>query len=540
MTTSDKAPEAELIARPLVFKGGKVVPNRLAKAPLEETLARTGGGPPNHAHFELYRAWARGGWGLIITGNIAIDPLHRGTPWDVILPYDEKSLAFFKTAMKRYADACTGRDQPGIVDQKSRPLAVVQLVHAGRQSMRGSGRSITAPALAPSAVPMSTMANFGPIGKVLDHLLWGSVAAMTTEQVHQLRDRFVQAALICADAGFDGVELHASHGYQLAAFLSPRTNLRTDQYGGSAENRARLVLEIVDLIRKQVNDDFIIGVKLNSSDYVQGGLTEDDALLNVKWLADTDKVDFVEISGGNYENPSFAMSGFDSEAEKAKIEKLSSKTTSANQKSDWKATGAGAATVQGSGVDPTSKTTARTGRREAFFQNFARRCRSTLPADSRLKIILTGGLRSRHGIASAIHPDDGAADMACLGRPAAIFPSLARRLTDTSIPDASREAGTPDFKVPAVSSLALVPIKIVGAGWETFWYTFHMAQTVLNKGEDATKSTFALINDYAKTGATQTGFKESNDDWFMLVVMTIIPILACIGVFVFGSKSPVS
>ncbi|CBQ72098.1 related to NADH oxidase [Sporisorium reilianum SRZ2] len=537
MSTSGTTSEAQLIARSLEFKGGKVAPNRLAKAPLEETLGRTGGGPPNHAHFELYRAWARGGWGLIITGNIAIDPTHLGTPWDVVIPTEEKHLAFFKTAMKRYADACTGRDQPDVVDPKSRPLAVVQLVHAGRQSMRASGRGLSAPSLAPSAVPMSTMGSFGPIGKFFDHLLWGPVAAMTLEQVHQIRDRFVQAALICAEAGFDGVEIHGSHGYQLAAFLSPKTNLRTDEYGGSAENRARLMLEIVELVRKQVGDDFLIGVKLNSSDYVQGGLTEEDALLNIKWLAETGSVDFVEISGGNYENPSFIMDGFDSEAEKAKLEKLSAKAGSANAKSDSKATGTGAATVQGAGVDPTAKTTARTGRREAFFQNFARRCRSVLPADSRLKIILTGGLRSRHGIASAIHPDDGAVDMACLGRPAALFPSLPHRLMDTSIPDGSPQAGTPEYKVPAVSSLALVPTKIVGAGWGTLWHTFHMAQTVLGKGEDAGKSTWALLKDYTKTGATQTGFKEPNDDLFMLLVMTAIPMLASIAVLVYNYRS---
>ncbi|SNX82972.1 related to NADH oxidase [Melanopsichium pennsylvanicum] len=539
MSSTGTASEAHLIARSLEFKGGKVAPNRLAKAPLEETLARTGGGPPNYAHFELYRAWARGGWGLIITGNVAIDSKHLGTPWDVVIPTDEKHIAYFTEAMKRYADACTGRDQPDIIDPKSRPLAVVQLVHAGRQSMRGSGRGIREPALAPSAVPMSTMGGLGPISRFLDTLLWGPVAAMTTEQVQQLRDRFVQAALICAEAGFDGVEIHGSHGYQIAAFLSPRTNLRTDQYGGSAENRARLLLEIVDLVREKVErHDFLIGVKLNSSDYVQGGLSEDDALLNVKWLAENGKVDFVEISGGNYENPSFVMDGFDSEKEKAKIEKLSNKNNSANTKSDLKVTATGADTVQGAGVDPTAKTTACTGRREAFFQNFARRCRSVLPADSSLKIILTGGLRSRHGIASAIHPDDGAADMACLGRPAAVFPSLPQRLTNTSLADASPEAGTPDYKVPAVSSLALVPTKIVGAGWGTLWHTFHMAQTVLGKGENAKKGTYKLIKDYTQTGATQTGFKEPNDDLFMLMVMTAIPMIACIGVFVFGSRSP--
>ncbi|SPC67165.1 related to NADH oxidase [Ustilago sp. UG-2017b] len=537
MSTKGKAAEAELIARPLEFKGGKVAPNRLAKAPLEETLANAGGGPPNYAHFELYRAWARGGWGLIITGNLAIDPTHLGSPFDVVVPNGEKQLQFFKTAMKRYADACTGRDQPDKVDPKKRPLAVVQLVHAGRQSMRGSGRGITKPALAPSAVPMSTMGGLGPISRFLDHMLWGPVAAMTTEQVQQLRDRFVQAALICAEAGFDGVEIHGSHGYQIAAFLSPRTNLRTDQYGDSAENRARLLLEIVDAVRKQVKDDFIIGVKLNSSDYVQGSLTEDDALLNVKWLAEGGNADFVEISGGNYENPSFVMEGFDSEKEQAKLDKLAKRTASATTKSDPKATSTGANTVQGAGVDPTAKTTARTGRREAFFQNFARRCRSSLPADSRLKIILTGGLRSRHGIASAIHPDDGAADMACLGRPAAVFPDLPLRLTDTSIEDESPEAGTPDYKVPAVSSLALVPTKIVGAGWGTLWHTFHMAQTVLGKGGDATKkSTYRLFKEYTQTGAHQTGFKEPNEDWFMLMVMVSMPVIACIGVLAFNAR----
>lgn len=109
------------------------------------------------------------------------------------------------------------------------------------------------------------MGNLGPIGKLADSLLWGPVAAMTTEQVQQLRDRFVQAALICAEAGFDGVELHGSHGYQIAAFLSPTTNLRTDQYGGSPENRARLMLEIVDAIRKQVKEDFILGIKVTKT-----------------------------------------------------------------------------------------------------------------------------------------------------------------------------------------------------------------------------------------------------------------------------------
>lgn len=217
------------------------------------------------------------------------------------------------------------------------------------------------------------------------------------------------------------------------------------------------------------------------------------------------------------------MEGFDSEAEKAKLgqgQKPSSSESSA--------TGTGGATVQGAGVDPTSKTTARTGKREAFFQNFSRRCRSVIPSSSPLKIILTGGLRTRHGIASAIHPDDGAADMACLGRPAAVFPALPLRLMDTSIPDDSPEAGTPDYKVPAVSSIALVPIKIIGAGWGTLWYTFHLAQTALGKGGDPSKSTYQLIKEYTATGATQKEFKKPSEDWLFLAVLTVIPALGCV------------
>lgn len=89
----------------------------------------------------------------------------------------------------------------------------------------------------------------------------------------------------------------------LAAFLSPRTNQRTDKYGGSARNRFRIVEEIILEIRKRLPKEFVVGIKLNSADYVHGGLTEDDALLNVQWLAEMGCVDFVEISGGNYENP---------------------------------------------------------------------------------------------------------------------------------------------------------------------------------------------------------------------------------------------
>jgi 2,4-dienoyl-CoA reductase-like NADH-dependent reductase (Old Yellow Enzyme family) len=168
--------------------------------------------------------------------------------------------------------------------------------------MRGSGRAPWKPALAPSAVPMTPSSSTGIIGKAVDYLLWGTPCEMTKQQIGHLIEQFAAAAELCSKTGFDGIELHASHGYQLAAFLSPKTNLRTDEYGGDGRGRARLLLETVDAVRKRVPKVFIVGVKLNSSDYVQGGLTEKDALLNVQWLAENGGVDFIEISGGNYEN----------------------------------------------------------------------------------------------------------------------------------------------------------------------------------------------------------------------------------------------
>ncbi|KAN0066040.1 hypothetical protein ACQY0O_000133 [Thecaphora frezii] len=467
---------------------------------MEELLSHFGGGPPTQAHLALYRAWARGGWGMIITGNVAIDSTHLGTPFDITLPSPSAAAAEvegFRAAFRAYADAVTGRDQASLLPASERPLGIVQLVHAGRQSMRGSGRSILAPSLAPSAIPMRPTAHLGPLGTLFDKALWGTAEEMSIQQIQSIKDRFIEAALMCQEAGFDGVELHASHGYQLAAFLSPKTNQRCDKYGGSAENRARLLMEIIDEVRAKVEETFLLGVKLNSSDYVHGGLTEDDALRNVAWLAEHGGVDFVEISGGNYENPSFVMEGFDSDAEKAKL----------------------------SGLPPTAAAAAAPAekwgfRREAFFASFAQQCRrivasSGVGADGepRLKLILTGGLRSRAGIASVLSPpptissngdgdgdEHGYVDMACLGRPAALFPDLPKRLLDSSLDD--RDADTPAYTVPAIGALGRLPIKLVGAGWGTLWHSLMMVQIVHGLRPDPAAIIFTLFYDLVRAPST--------------------------------------
>lgn len=136
--------------------------------------------------------------------------------------------------------------------------------------MRGSGRSITQPSLAPSAVPMNPSSEMGAPGKILDWIIFGTCVAMTKAQINEQIERFAASAELMSKAGFDGVEIHGSHGYQIAAFLSPRTNKRTDEYGGDAKGRARYLMEIIDAVRARVPKDFAVGVKVRcTADRVQ-------------------------------------------------------------------------------------------------------------------------------------------------------------------------------------------------------------------------------------------------------------------------------
>ncbi|KAE8190363.1 hypothetical protein A4X06_0g6485 [Tilletia controversa] len=492
-----------LLASPLPLPSGKTAPNRLTKAAMAEMLGKFGGSSPTPALLNLYRQWARGGWGMIITGNVAVERTHLGMPFDVALPQAARAISLedanagrLQTRSNRggdgdgrsmwpssnqygelvsrfaeYAQAC----RPAGPSSSTAPLVVVQLVHAGRQSIRGFGRALWSSPLAPSSIPMRTTQALGPLGPFIDWLLWSHPTEMSTPQVKDVIEQFAASAKICADAGFDGVEIHASHGYLLSAFLSPRTNTRTDSYGGSTENRLRILLEIIDAIRARVPSDFLIGVKLNSSDYIAGGLTEEDALENVRMLASHARlVDFVEISGGNYENPSFMGENFDSEAEKVKAFGPSSTATTANGDQEvtqgWEA---GTQELQEGG--PSSK---RKKRREAFFLSFASRARdvvhsvhsssSSSTSKAPMRIIVTGGLRTRNGMAECVA--QGGADGVGLGRASAMDPHLPLRILARDDAEGG-EVGVRKYEVPGAGILSKIPIQIVGAGWTTLWYT---------------------------------------------------------------------
>lgn len=262
---------------PLTLHNGSTIPNRLAKAAMEENLADADHAP-SEAIIRLYEAWAKGGSGLILTGNVMVDRRAMTGPNGVILE-DEQHLDRFR----RWAQA--GRSGGG--------QFWMQINHPGRQMRTDLGQQ----AMAPSAVPL----DMGALSKQ-----FVQPRAMTEADITDVLHRFTRTAVLAQDSGFTGVQVHAAHGYLLSQFLSPLVNQRQDRWGGSLENRARLLIDIVRAIRQAVSPHFAVSVKLNSADFQRGGFSQDDALQVVR-LLNEERIDLVELSGGSYEAP--AMMG---------------------------------------------------------------------------------------------------------------------------------------------------------------------------------------------------------------------------------------
>lgn len=261
----------------LVLPNGSQIQNRIAKAAMEENMADL-----NHAPSEelmhLYQAWANGGVGLIITGNVMVDRRAMTGPGGVVLEDDK-----FIDTFKRWAQV--GRSQGA--------QFWLQINHPGRQMQSNLGQETWAP----SAVGLD-------LGKMSDR--FRVPIEMTQDMIHEVIQRFANTARLGEQAGFTGVEIHAAHGYLLSQFLSPLNNKRQDQWGGSLENRARILIEIVKAVRAVVSPTFTVAVKLNSADFQRGGFSAEDAQQVVLMFNEL-AVDLVELSGGSYEAP--AMQG---------------------------------------------------------------------------------------------------------------------------------------------------------------------------------------------------------------------------------------
>ncbi|MFB7758308.1 NADH:flavin oxidoreductase/NADH oxidase family protein, partial [Streptomyces sp. NPDC056121] len=262
---------------PLSLRSGQVLGNRIAKAAMEENMAGDGQ-LPDEQLFTLYRRWAAGGTGLLITGNVMVHAEALTGPGGVVL--DEHA------PLKPFSDwAKAGKSGGGAI--------WMQINHPGRQV----ASDMPGVVWGPSDVGVS-------LGKHSSR--FGRPTAMTPKQISDTVARYAVTAQRAEKAGFDGVEIHAAHGYLLSQFLSPLVNKRTDRWGGPLENRARMLLDIVRAVRAAVSPSFAVAVKLNSADFQRGGFDAEDARQVIEMLEPLG-VDLVELSGGSYESP--AMTG---------------------------------------------------------------------------------------------------------------------------------------------------------------------------------------------------------------------------------------
>ena len=342
--------------QPLTLPCGAVLPNRIAKAAMTEGMADSQGRPTPELD-RLYGVWSDGGAGLLLTGNVQIDSDHLERPGNVIVDSEPDEL--MAAALVSFSQAGT----------RNGNHLWAQIAHAGRQTPK----SVNPSPNAPSAVKVGL-----PGGQ------FGQPVAMSGDDIEDVIKGFVRCAKALKKTGFTGVQIHSAHGYLLSEFLSPRTNLREDEYGGSLENRARVLLRVVKEIRAEVGPEFPIAVKLNSADFQKGGFAFEDSVQVAQWLEQA-SIDLIEISGGNYEQPKLVgMAGQEAE-EPQNVAKS-------------------------------------TLMREAYFVDFALAMQKTVS----VPLMVTGGFRRSAAMLEAL--DSGAADVIGLGRPMCVDADVPQQL----------------------------------------------------------------------------------------------------------------
>ncbi|ENW18331.1 2,4-dienoyl-CoA reductase [Acinetobacter haemolyticus CIP 64.3 = MTCC 9819] len=332
------------LQQPLKLACGISIPNRIAKSAMSEQLADRHGSPTIDLQ-QLYAAWARGGTGLLITGNVMIDHRAFVEPRNVVLE-DEK----FLQANRLWAQAA----------QANGSKIIMQINHPGRVAVL----PLLKKPIAPSAVGLDL-----PMMRLLR-----MPRAMSETEILEQIQRFANTAALAIKAGFDGVQIHAAHGYLLSQFLSPLSNVRTDQWGGNPENRRRMLIETVRAVRAAIGKNKILSVKLNSADFQKGGLTQEESL-QIALALEAEAIDLLEVSGGNYESP--AQLGYAPE---------------------------------------------RQAQRDAYFLDYA----TALRKNSQLPLMLTGGLRDADLMNRIVA--EGTVDLIGLARPFALQPDLAKQL----------------------------------------------------------------------------------------------------------------
>jgi 2,4-dienoyl-CoA reductase-like NADH-dependent reductase (Old Yellow Enzyme family) len=370
------------IAEPLTLPySKKIAPNRIVKASTTEQMADPLTNFPNDHHCLAYYQFAKGGSGMIQTGNVQVDRRYMESSRNIAAEAKDLQNKDAMAMWTKWAESCKVNGN----------LAIVQLSHGGRQVPL----SVSGTTIGPSAIPLQIEGSKGlpyPFAKV---------RAATREEIDDIISRFVQAAILCHTAGFDGVQIHAAHGYLLSSFLSRKTNQRSvDNYGGnSAYERCQLLLTICQRIRATLPSSFILAIKLNSADFQRGGFSEDDSIIVTERLLTETTLDYIEYSGGTYESTAMLMDNVQDLKELLETKYY-----------------------HGAEVKATSI------QREAFFLHFITKVQETLHAKklSQTKLLLTGGWRS--GRAMHTHLLNKQVDLIGLGRPLCVEPTFPQRL----------------------------------------------------------------------------------------------------------------
>ena len=321
-----------VLQQPLELPCGTILKNRLAKAPMSDSLGN-GEGDATEAQIRLYQRWAQGGVGLSIIGEVQGDHRYPEKPGNLVLGPKSNQQALKLLTSRSLVDGAH---------------LWAQLGHAG----------------ALSHLPISQPK--GPSALDIEGL---QCTGFSIDEIQELPDMYARTALQAKAAGFSGVLIHAGHGFLLSQFLSPLFNHRNDGYGGSIEARCRIVLEVISAVRRAVGSSFPVGIRINSTDQLEGGLTEDDALEVVR-LLDQTSVDLIDISGGTY--------------------------------------------------FPGAKASSEGSSRGPYFVDFARRAKGL----TKLPLMATGGFKKREQATDAVA--SGAVDMVGIARAMVLDPQLAK------------------------------------------------------------------------------------------------------------------
>ena len=339
------------IASSFTLPNGSVLKNRIAKSAMSENFG-TRNQAPSKGLINAYKVWAKGNPGLLITGNVMVDAMALGEARNVVVE-DYKDFEL----LKKWARSVEGT---GV-------HLWPQINHPGRQAFAAINRET----VGPSAISLS----LGSASK-----MFKIPKALSDEEIWSIIKRFGNTARIMKEAGFTGCQIHGAHGYLVSQFLSPNSNVRTDQWGGSLSNRARFVLEVYREIRRQVGSDYPIAIKINSTDFQRGGFSEEESLEVIRFL-DNEGIDLIEISGGTYERP---------------------------------------AMIKGDRKKSTIS-------REAYFLDYIEKARKLI----KTPLMLTGGFRSISVMEKAL--EDGNLDVVGLARPFCLYPNLANQIFNGSV-----------------------------------------------------------------------------------------------------------